>query len=35
MASKPLYDFMEEHKLLGRVKYIGTGPHTMVEVPNV
>lgn len=34
-ASKPLYDFMKEHALLGKVKYIGTGPHTMVEVPNV
>lgn len=35
MASKPLYDFMEEHTLLGKIKYIGTGPDTMVEVPNV
>lgn len=35
MASKPLYDFMKEHDLLGKIKYIGTGPHTMVEVPNV
>lgn len=34
MASKPLYDFMEEHNLLGKIKYIGTGPQTMVEVPN-
>lgn len=33
-ASKPLYDFMKEHALLGKVKYIGTGPQTMVEVPN-
>lgn len=34
-ASKPLWDFMKEHGLLGKVKYIGTGPKTMVEVPNV
>ena len=35
MSSKPLYDFMEKHALLGKIKYIGTGPDTMVEVPNV
>ena len=34
-ASKPLWDFMKEHDLLGKVKYIGTGPKTMVEVSNV
>lgn len=34
-ASKPLWDFMKEHGLLGKVKYIGTGPKTMVEVSNV
>lgn len=35
MASKPLYDFMGKHNLLGKIKYIGTGPNTMVEVSNV
>lgn len=34
MASKPLYDFMGKHNLLGKIKYIGTGPQTVVEVPN-
>lgn len=34
-ASKPLWDFMKEHGLLGKVKYIGTGPKTVVEVSNV
>lgn len=34
-ASKPLWDFMKEHGLLGKVKYIGTGPKTMVEVSGV
>lgn len=27
-----LHDFMREHHLLGMVKYIGTGPNTVVEV---
>lgn len=35
VASKPLCNFMKEHDLLSKIKYIGTGPHTMVEVPNV
>lgn len=34
-ASKPLRNFMKEHGLLGKVKYIGTGPQTVVEVSNV
>lgn len=34
-ASKPLWDFMKEHGILGKVKYIGTGPKTVVEVSNV
>lgn len=32
MSSAPLRDFMEEHGLMGKVKYIGTGPKTIVEV---
>lgn len=30
--SRALHDFMDRHDLLGKVKYIGTGPMTMVEV---
>lgn len=30
--SLTLHDFMEEHDLIGRVKYVGTGPETVVEV---
>ena len=30
--SLALHKFMEEHGLLGKVKYIGTGPESMVEV---
>ena len=30
--SRALYDFMDRHDLLDKVKYIGTGPMTMVEV---
>ena len=32
-TSKPLYDFVKENVPMG-VKYIGTGPSTVVEVPN-
>lgn len=31
-ASKPLTQFLLDHDLKGRVKYIGTGPDTIVEV---
>lgn len=30
--SKRLFEFMYEHDLLGKVKYFGTGPQTVVEV---
>lgn len=30
--SKKLFEFMQEHGLLGRVKYFGTGPRTVAEV---
>ena len=30
--SKPLRNFMDQHNLAGKVRYIGTGPDTMVEV---
>ena len=33
LTSKPLQDFMAKNIPCG-VKYIGTGPHTVVEVPN-
>lgn len=32
MNSKVLRDFFDEHRLSGKVKYVGTGPDTMVEV---
>lgn len=31
-TSGKLYEFMQEHGLLGRVKYFGTGPHSVAEV---
>lgn len=31
-SSKPLSDFIDAHGLRGRIKYIGTGPKTVVEV---
>lgn len=33
LNSTKLNSFMKEHELDGRVKYIGTGPSTVVEVP--
>ena len=30
--SEKLFKFMSEHRLLGRIKYFGTGPRTVVEV---
>lgn len=31
-TSSPLFEFMRAHGLLGRVRYFGTGPQSMVEV---
>lgn len=31
-TSGKLYEFMQEHGLFGRVKYFGTGPHSVAEV---
>lgn len=32
LASKKIADFLNEHDLLGRVNYIGTGPDTVVDI---
>ena len=32
MASKLLIDFMMEHQIIGKVRYVGTGPDTVVDM---